>query len=148
MASRFGISTHLFHADRLRHDHLAAVARAGFDTVELYATRTHFDYHEPAAATELAGWLDDTRLSLHAVHAPSPTHLRAAAAPREHSEGCRTLRRNLSPVCATHFPKCLTRSSPPHRQNRKVEIETLTGADWLDTLGTDRESFVPAHCRE
>jgi sugar phosphate isomerase/epimerase len=71
LASRFGISTHLFHADRLRHDHLAAVARAGFDTVELYATRTHFDYHEPAAATELAGWLDDTRLSLHAVHAPT-----------------------------------------------------------------------------
>ena len=70
MASRFGISTHLFHADRLRHDHLAAVARAGFDTVELYATRTHFDYHEPAAATELAGWLDDTRLTLNSVHAP------------------------------------------------------------------------------
>jgi sugar phosphate isomerase/epimerase len=71
LASRFGISTHLFHAERLQHAHLAAVARAGFETVELYATRTHFDYHDPAAATTLAEWLDDTHLSLHAVHAPT-----------------------------------------------------------------------------
>ncbi len=71
MAHRFGISTHLFHADRLDREHLVEVAAHGFDAIEVYATRTHFDYHNPRAAVALAEWLDDTRLSLHAIHAPT-----------------------------------------------------------------------------
>ncbi len=71
MAHRFGISTHLFHADRLDREHLVEVAAHGFDAVEVYATRTHFDYHDPRAAVALAEWLDDTRLTLHALHAPT-----------------------------------------------------------------------------
>lgn len=71
MAHRFGISTHLFHADRLDREHLVEVAAHGFDAVEVYATRTHFDYHNPRVAVALAEWLDDTRLSLHAIHAPT-----------------------------------------------------------------------------
>ena len=71
MTSRFGISSHLFHADRLSREHLAEVARHGFETVEIYATRTHFDYHDPAAADALGTWLDATQLSIHAVHAPT-----------------------------------------------------------------------------
>jgi sugar phosphate isomerase/epimerase len=38
--------------------------------VELFATRTHFDYHDGAAVRALAEWLDDTRLTLHSMHAP------------------------------------------------------------------------------
>jgi sugar phosphate isomerase/epimerase len=71
LTSRFGISSHLFHADRLSREHLAEVAMRGFETVEIYATRTHFDYHDPAAADALGQWLDATELSLHAVHAPT-----------------------------------------------------------------------------
>jgi sugar phosphate isomerase/epimerase len=71
LTSRFGISTHVFHAERLAREHLAAVAARGFEALELYATRTHFDYHDPAAAVALGGWLEDTGLSLHAVHAPT-----------------------------------------------------------------------------
>ena len=71
MTSRFGISTHLFHAERLARAHLAAVAGHGFDAVEVYATRTHFDYHDPAAAITLGEWLEVTGLALHAVHAPT-----------------------------------------------------------------------------
>lgn len=67
---RFGISTHLFHDERLTRDHLEAVARHGFDAVEVFATRSHFDYHDDAAVAELAGWLRDTRMTLHSVHAP------------------------------------------------------------------------------
>jgi sugar phosphate isomerase/epimerase len=71
LTSRFGISTHVFHAERLAREHLAAVAARGFEALELYATRTHFDYHDPAAAVALGEWLEDTGLSLHAVHAPT-----------------------------------------------------------------------------
>jgi sugar phosphate isomerase/epimerase len=67
---RFGVSTHLFHESRLARDHLVHVAAHGFDAVELFATRTHFDYHDANAVRELAGWLSDTRLELHSVHAP------------------------------------------------------------------------------
>lgn len=71
MGPRFGISTHLFHGQRLGREHLVEVAAHGFDAIEVYATRTHFDYHDPRAVVALAEWLDDTRLSLHSVHAPT-----------------------------------------------------------------------------
>lgn len=67
---RFGLSTHLFHDERLSRDHLRAVAAHGFGAIELFATRTHFDYHDPAARDALATWLDETGLALHSVHAP------------------------------------------------------------------------------
>ena len=67
---RFGLSTHLFHDHRLTRDHLALVARHGFDAVEVFATRTHFDYRDDTTVTALAGWLQETRLELHSIHAP------------------------------------------------------------------------------
>jgi sugar phosphate isomerase/epimerase len=67
---RFGISTHLFHDVRLARDHLRLVAEHGFDTIELFASRAHFDYHSADAASALAGWLDETGVQLHSVHAP------------------------------------------------------------------------------
>jgi sugar phosphate isomerase/epimerase len=67
---RFGISTHLYHEQRLCRDHLAQIAAHGFEAVEVFATRSHFDYHDPAAIAELAGWLKETELALHGIHAP------------------------------------------------------------------------------
>lgn len=67
---RFGISTHLFHDQRLSRDHLALIAEHGFEAVELFATRSHFDYHDPAAITQLGEWLKETGLALHSIHAP------------------------------------------------------------------------------
>ena len=68
--SRFGVSTHLYHDHRLDREHLVEIAAHGFECVELFATRTHFDYHDGAAVRTLAEWLDDTRLTLHSLHAP------------------------------------------------------------------------------
>ena len=67
---RFGISTHLFHESRLGREHLVEIAAHHFDTVELFATRSHFDYCARKAMDELAEWLSDTRLELHSIHAP------------------------------------------------------------------------------
>jgi len=67
---RFGISTHLYHDQRLDRDHLLQVAGYGFDAIELFATRTHFDYHDPTAVASLAQWLSDAGLRLNSVHAP------------------------------------------------------------------------------
>ena len=68
---QFGVSTHLYHAQRLCRDHLLEIAAHGFDCVEVYATRTHFDYHSPAAIADLQGWLADAGLDLRSIHAPT-----------------------------------------------------------------------------
>ena len=67
---RFGISTHLFHDQRLSRDHLAQIAVHGFEAVEVFATRSHFDYHDPSAIAQLGEWLKETGLALHGIHAP------------------------------------------------------------------------------
>jgi sugar phosphate isomerase/epimerase len=67
---RFGVSTHLYHDKRLDREHLVEIAAHGFECLEVFATRTHFDYHDGAAVRALAEWLDDTRLTLHSMHAP------------------------------------------------------------------------------
>ena len=67
---QFGVSTHLFHEQRLSRDHLVHIAAHGFEAVELFATRAHFDYKSREAIAEVAEWLSDTRLTLHSIHAP------------------------------------------------------------------------------
>ena len=67
---RFGVSTHLFHEERLQLGHLEQVASHGFDAIELFATRSHFDYHDEAAIRTLGEWLASTGLRLHSLHGP------------------------------------------------------------------------------
>lgn len=67
---RFGVSTQLYHGQRLGRAHLEEIAAGGFDTIEVVATRTHLDYHDAEALKAFAGWLGDTGLRLHSIHAP------------------------------------------------------------------------------
>jgi sugar phosphate isomerase/epimerase len=67
---QYGVSTHLFHNQRLSRDHLLEIAAHGFELVEVFATRTHFDYHNPAAVADLQQWLAEAGLELRSVHAP------------------------------------------------------------------------------
>jgi sugar phosphate isomerase/epimerase len=76
---RFGISTHLYHEERLSREHLVEIAAHGFEAVELFATRSHFDYHDANAIAALAEWLQDTGLTLHGIHAPIGGALRGGA---------------------------------------------------------------------
>ena len=66
----FGVSTHLYHEERLHKAHLLEIAANGFEAVEVFATRSHFDYHDPVAIRELKEWLAEAGLRLHSVHAP------------------------------------------------------------------------------
>ena len=68
---RFGVSTHLFHEHQLGREHLVHIAAHGFEAVELFATRSHFDYRDERSLAGLAEWLSETRLELHSVHAPA-----------------------------------------------------------------------------
>jgi sugar phosphate isomerase/epimerase len=66
----FGVSSHLYHNYRLSRDHLLEVGAHGYEKLELFATRTHFDYHNAAAIADLQQWLAEAGLELHGVHAP------------------------------------------------------------------------------
>ena len=68
---RFGVSSHLFHEHRLDREHLVHIAAHGFEAVEVFATRSHFDYRSGAAIDSLGEWLSETRLELHSMHAPA-----------------------------------------------------------------------------
>lgn len=67
---QFGVSTHLYHGERLRREHLLEIGAHGFEKVEVFATRTHFDYHSSTAIADLQEWLAGAGLELHGVHAP------------------------------------------------------------------------------
>jgi len=73
---QFGISTHLYHDQRLGRDHLVEIAAHGFEAVEIFANRPHFDLADASALTELVESLRDTGLRPHAVHAPIADSLR------------------------------------------------------------------------
>jgi sugar phosphate isomerase/epimerase len=66
----FGVSTHLYHGSRLNRNHLLEIGSFGFRSVELFATRTHFDYHSEFAIADLQQWLAEAGVELHSVHAP------------------------------------------------------------------------------
>jgi sugar phosphate isomerase/epimerase len=67
---RFGVSTHLYHEAPLAKEHLLEIAAHGFEAVEVFATRSHFDYHDAAAIRSLGEWLAEAKLTLHSIHAP------------------------------------------------------------------------------
>lgn len=66
----FGVSTYLCQGRRLTREHLLEMGAHGFECLELYATRTHVDYHNPSTVADLQQWLAEAQLELHSVHAP------------------------------------------------------------------------------
>ena len=70
----FGLSTHLFHNQRLDRPHLETIKAHGFDLIEVFATRTHFDYRDSGRVAELRGWLRELGMSAGSMHTRiSPT---------------------------------------------------------------------------
>jgi sugar phosphate isomerase/epimerase len=67
---QYGISTHLYHDQRLGRDHLVEIAAHGFEAVEIFANRPHVDPADERTLAELVESLRDTALRPHSVHAP------------------------------------------------------------------------------
>jgi len=68
---RFGVSTSLYHRQRLAREHLVGIASFGFETVELLALRTHFDYVNPAVVADVQQWLAEAGVELDGVAVPA-----------------------------------------------------------------------------
>ena len=54
----------------MNREHLAEVAGHGFEAIEVFATRAHFDYHDAQVVDALGAWLPELGLELHSMHAP------------------------------------------------------------------------------
>lgn len=66
----FGLSTHFFVGERLTSRILDQILDAGFRTIEIFAARQHFDYHDKNHVRDVAQWFQDQELRLHSLHAP------------------------------------------------------------------------------
>jgi len=65
------LSTYLFVSKKLNRELLAQVRDAGFQAVEIFATRSHFDYATKAEVQAIAHALTDLRLQVSSLHAPT-----------------------------------------------------------------------------
>jgi|SRR5208282_3186720 len=65
------LSTYLFVAKKLTRELLGQIHGAGFQAVEIFATRSHFDYATREEVRAIAQALADNHLQLAALHAPT-----------------------------------------------------------------------------
>jgi sugar phosphate isomerase/epimerase len=65
------LSTYLFVSKKLNRELLAQIHGAGFQAVEIFAARSHFDYATKAEVRTMAQALADNRLRLGSLHAPT-----------------------------------------------------------------------------
>ncbi|MGC2529764.1 MAG: sugar phosphate isomerase/epimerase family protein [Candidatus Acidiferrum sp.] len=71
------LSTYLFVSRRLTTELLGQIAEAGFEALEIFATRSHFDYTTKAEMQAMAGALSQHGLALASLHAPTSRDLSA-----------------------------------------------------------------------
>jgi sugar phosphate isomerase/epimerase len=69
------LSSYLFISKKLTPELLAQIAGAGFQALEIFATRSHFDYSTRADVRVMAMNLADHRLQLVSLHAPTSRDL-------------------------------------------------------------------------
>jgi sugar phosphate isomerase/epimerase len=69
------LSTYLFVSKKLTPEILTQIAGAGFQAIEIFATRSHFDYATRQEVRAIAQALTDHRLQLASLHAPTSRDL-------------------------------------------------------------------------
>ena len=69
------LSTYLFVSKKLTPEILGQIAAARFDAVEIFGTRSHFDYATKTEVRTIASALSEHRLKLGSLHAPTSRDL-------------------------------------------------------------------------
>jgi len=71
------LSTYIFISRKLTRDLLRQIAEAGFQGLEIFCSRSHFDYATKSEVQEMGRALADYRLKLASLHAPTSRDLSA-----------------------------------------------------------------------
>lgn len=69
------LSTYRFIRQSLNASLLAEISRSGIKNIEVWCAHPHFNYAEPQAVRDLANSLEEYRLTLHSLHAPTQRDL-------------------------------------------------------------------------
>jgi sugar phosphate isomerase/epimerase len=71
------LSTYIFISRKLTRELLGQIAQAGFQGLEIFCSRSHFDYTSKSEVQEMGRALADNRLKLASLHAPTSRDLSA-----------------------------------------------------------------------
>jgi sugar phosphate isomerase/epimerase len=71
------LSTYIFVSRKLTRELISQIGDAGFRGVEIFCSRSHFDYTSRAEIQNIAGALSDAKLKLASLHAPTSRDLSA-----------------------------------------------------------------------
>ena len=71
------LSTYLFISKKLSPDLLGQISEAGFQGIEIFCTRSHFEYTVKQEVRAMAGALEAHRLQLVSLHAPTSRDISA-----------------------------------------------------------------------
>ena len=71
------LSTYLFVSRKLTRELLSDIAAAGFQGVEIFCSRAHFNYTSKTEAQQIKQALSDSQLTLTSLHAPTSRDLSA-----------------------------------------------------------------------
>jgi sugar phosphate isomerase/epimerase len=71
------LSTYIFISRKLTRDLLRQIAEAGFQGLEIFCSRSHFEYVSKSEVQEIGRALADHRLKLASLHAPTSRDLSA-----------------------------------------------------------------------
>jgi sugar phosphate isomerase/epimerase len=71
------LSTYLFVSRKLTRELISQIGDAGFQGVEIFCSRSHFDYTSRAEIQNIGGALADAKLKLVSLHAPTSRDLSA-----------------------------------------------------------------------
>ena len=68
---RFGVSTQLFLDSRLTLAHLVEISASSIEAVEVFGSRSHFDYSDAGTVDALGHGLSEADLDFHSLRAPT-----------------------------------------------------------------------------
>jgi sugar phosphate isomerase/epimerase len=124
------LSTYLFVSKKLNRELLGQVRGAGFEAVEIFASRSHFDYTTRDEVRGIRQALADHRLTLNSLHAPTSRDLSA------HREGG-------SPLSVTEVER-VRRIEAMDELKRVIDVaEDLPFARMILHMGGSRETADP-----
>jgi sugar phosphate isomerase/epimerase len=124
------LSTYLFISKKLNRELLVQIHGAGFQGVEIFATRSHFDYASKPDVHAIARALADNHLQLGSLHAPT-------------SRDVNVNREGGSPLSVTEVER-VRRIEAMDELKRVIDVaEDLPYARLILHMGGSRESADP-----
>ena len=136
MARQFAVSTYLYRQRRLLRDHLLEIAAHGFTALELFASRSHVDYHNASVVADVQQWLAEARLELTSVHAPVTETSLASADTKEREAALAEVERALHIARRIPFRVLIVHLGRPRADNVRGGTNRDAARRSIDALAT------------